>query len=113
MAFRSIYFAGDTGYAPFFTDIRERLGCPHMALLPIGAYAPRWFMRDAHMDPADAVRCHLELGAHRSLGIHFGTWQLTDEGIDSPIQDLAIARDVNGVSKDAFEAANFGQTIRL
>lgn len=85
------YFAGDTGYAGHFRQIRERLGPPRLALLPIGAYAPRWFMSPVHMCPNDAVRAHTDLQAELSLAIHHGTFQLTDEGLHDPVHELAAA----------------------
>jgi L-ascorbate metabolism protein UlaG (beta-lactamase superfamily) len=66
----SVYFAGDSGYAPCFAEVRERLGPPDVALLPIGAYEPRWIMEDNHMNPAEAVRAHRDLGARCSIAIH-------------------------------------------
>jgi L-ascorbate metabolism protein UlaG (beta-lactamase superfamily) len=108
----SVYFAGDTGYAQHsFRAVRERLGAPDLALLPIGAYEPRWFMAAQHMDPDDAVRAHLDLGAGLSLAMHFGTFQLTDEGIDVPLQALAAALERHGVPQDAFRVPEFGATI--
>jgi L-ascorbate metabolism protein UlaG (beta-lactamase superfamily) len=80
---KRIYFAGDTAFVPFFAEIRQRFGPPDLALLPIGAYEPRWFMHAVHMNPAEAVQAHLDLGAHESIGMHFGTFQLTAEGIDA------------------------------
>ena len=106
----SIFFAGDSGWAPHFAEIRDRLGAPGLALLPIGAYEPRWFMEPVHMNPAEAVRAHAALGARQSLGMHFGTFQLTDEGIDAPRHDLAVARTANGVEPGAFDTMDFGQT---
>jgi L-ascorbate metabolism protein UlaG (beta-lactamase superfamily) len=85
------FFAGDTGYNDHFRDIKMRLGPPDVALLPIGAYEPRWFMKMAHMNPAEAVMAHQELSAVHSFGMHFGTFQLTDEGIDEPVTDLKKA----------------------
>ena len=85
---RRIYFAGDTAYAPFFADVRHRLGPIDLALLPIGAYEPRWFMKAVHMNPAEAVQAHLDLQATPSVGMHFGTFQLTTEGIDEPVRAL-------------------------
>ena len=70
---------------PFFREIRQRLGPPDLALLPIGAYEPRWFMRAVHMNPAEAVQAHLDLESVESIGMHFGTFQLTTEGIDEPV----------------------------
>ena len=107
---RRVFFSGDTGWSPAFGAIRERLGALDIALLPIGAYTPRWFMRVQHMDPADAVRAHLELGARRSIATHFGCFQLTDEGIDQPVQDLAEARRRAGVSAAAFATLVPGET---
>ncbi len=87
----SFYFGGDTGYAEHFRDIKMRLGSPDVAILPIGAYEPRWFMKKHHMNPAEAVQAHKDLEAGVSLPMHFGTFQLTDEGIDEPVADLKKA----------------------
>ena len=106
-----LYFAGDTGYFDGFRAIRERLGAPDVALLPIGAYEPRWFMGSQHMNPADAVQAHRDLGARLSLGLHWGTFQLTDEGIDVPVEALAAARVAQGVPADAFQAPRPGATV--
>ena len=81
---RLVYFAGDTAFGPHFAWIRGRFGSPHLALLPIGAYEPRWFMSPVHMAPEQAVQAHRILGARTSIAIHHGTFQLTDEGIDAP-----------------------------
>lgn len=86
-----VYFAGDTAYAGHFRAVRDRLGAPDVALLPIGAYAPRETMRAFHMDPADAVRAQRDLGARVSVGVHYGTFQLTAEDFDQPPRDLAAA----------------------
>jgi L-ascorbate metabolism protein UlaG (beta-lactamase superfamily) len=91
---RLIYFAGDTGFGQHFAQIREMFGSPHLALLPIGAYEPRWFMSPVHMAPDEAVKAHGILGAKTSIAIHHGTFQLTDEGIDTPAKQLrAYAHD--------------------
>ena len=99
-----ILFAGDSGAGPHWTAIRERLGPPGLALLPIGAYEPRWLMAPVHMNPAEAAQAHRELGAAQSIGMHFGTFQLTDEAIDAPVLGLAAA----GVTD--FTTLGFGQT---
>ena len=111
----TIYFAGDSGYCPWFRAIGERLGPPDVALLPIGAYEPRWFMGSQHMNPADAVQAHRDLGARRSIGMHFGTIRLTDEAIDEPIHALARARAEAGLDDQAFTTLDIGETtvIRL
>jgi L-ascorbate metabolism protein UlaG (beta-lactamase superfamily) len=91
---RLVYFAGDTGFGSHFAQIREKFGSPRLALLPIGAYEPSWFMSPVHMAPAEAVRAHEILAARTSIAIHHGTFQLADEGIDTPKQQLAAcARD--------------------
>jgi Beta-lactamase superfamily domain len=94
---RRVYFAGDTGYSTHFSDIRNRLGSPDIAMLGIGAYEPRWFMKPIHMNPAEAVCAHRDLGSKQSIGMHFGTFQLTAEAIDQPLSDLKRARAENGI----------------
>lgn len=80
----ALYFCGDSGYCPAFREIRERLGAPDIALLPIGAYEPRWFMRPAHMNPEEAVQTFLDLGARDFVAMHWGTFRLTDEPMLEP-----------------------------
>lgn len=106
-----VYFAGDTGYGRHFSEIRDRLGAPDVSLIPIGTYEPRWFMRDHHTNPDDAVRAHLDLGSRLSMGIHFGTFQLSDEAIDEPPRALAAALAERSLSPAEFIAPEPGQTI--
>jgi L-ascorbate metabolism protein UlaG (beta-lactamase superfamily) len=106
-----VYFAGDTAYAPFFHDIRQRLGPIDLAFLPIGAYEPRWFMRSVHMNPAEAVQAHLDLGASESIAMHFGTFQLTAEAIDEPVRALEEARHAQGLPPSAFRILGFGESM--
>lgn len=90
-----IYFAGDTGFGRHFSWIRQQFGPPKLALLPIGAYAPRWFMGPVHMAPEDALRAHEILGTETSIAIHHGTFRLTDEALDTPrrrLEELAQGR---------------------
>ncbi len=105
-----VLFAGDSGAGPHWRAIRERLGAPDVALLPIGAYEPRWFMAPVHMDPPEAVRAHLDLAARRSVGMHFGTFQLTDEAIDAPLLALEAARRAAGLDGDSFTTHGFGES---
>lgn len=107
---KEIQFAGDTGYTGYFCAIHERLGAPDLALLPIGAYEPRWVMGTVHMNPAEAVRAFQDLHARRAVGMHFGTFQLTDEAIDAPLHDLAAARHEAGLPDDTFTTLDFGET---
>ncbi len=97
-----IYFGGDTGYGPFFRETRERLGAPDLALLPIGAYMPRWFMQIVHVDPAQSLQAFRDLEAGTMLPIHWGTYDLADEALDAPIRQLreAAGRDARGILLD-------------
>jgi len=97
-----LFFAGDTGYSAHFTEIKQRLGAPRLALLPIGAYEPRAIMRAMHMNPADAVQAHLDLAAQRSMAIHYRTFQLTDEAMHQPLLDLAVALTEQQLVSDCF-----------
>jgi L-ascorbate metabolism protein UlaG (beta-lactamase superfamily) len=108
-----IYFAGDSGYCPAFREIGARLGPFDLALLPIGAYEPRWFMEPVHCTPDDAVKIHREVRARQSLAMHFGTFRLTDEAIDDPLHALVAARDAHGVAAEDFFALDFGETRHL
>jgi len=105
-----VYFAGDSGYCPHFAEIAGRFPRIDLALLPIGAYEPRWFMRQQHMNPEEAVRAHCDLRPRRSLGMHFGTFQLTDEGIDAPVRALRSAQAEAGVAVEDFDVLGFGET---
>jgi len=107
---RGIYFAGDTGYSTHFADINTRLGPPDIAMLGIGAYEPRWFMTPLHMNPAEAVCAHRDLGARQSIGMHFGTFQLTAEAIDQPQADLKRALCESGIPESEFVTLHEGET---
>jgi len=106
-----IYHAGDTGLGPHFAQTRERWGAPDLALLPIGAYEPRWFMKPMHMNPSDAVEAMDRLGAKRAIGMHFGTFQLTDEARDRPVKDLAEVLAKKNIPSEKFRAPNFGESF--
>ena len=83
-----VYFAGDTAFGAHFAQIREKFGPPRLALLPIGAYEPRWFMSAVHMAPDEAIKAHEVLDAKTSIAIHHGTFQLADDGIETPKKQL-------------------------
>ena len=110
---RRILFAGDTGYGPHFREIAARLGPVDLALLPIGAYEPRWFMKDIHMNPAEAVQAHLDLAARQSIAMHFGTFQLTPEGIDEPVRELVKSLRDRGVPAERLRTAEVGESVWL
>ncbi len=104
---RLVYFAVDTAFSDHFARIRARFGAPRAALLPIGAYAPRWFMSPVHMAPDDAARAHHILGAQTSIAIHHGTFHLTDESLDTPRRMLRES------GPDSFLVVDNGQLVML
>ena len=105
---RLVYFAGDTAFGSHFAQIREAFGSPHVALLPIGAYEPRWFMSSVHMNPEEAVRAHEILAAQISIAIHHGTFQLADDGIETPQRQLMARR-----RDDSFLILRNGQSVEI
>ena len=105
---RLVYFAGDTAFGSHFGQIRGKFGTPHLALLPIGAYEPRWFMSSVHMNPEDAVRAHKILGAKTSIATHHGTFRLADDGIDTPQKELMACR-----KGDSFLILKNGQVANI
>jgi L-ascorbate metabolism protein UlaG (beta-lactamase superfamily) len=114
LGLQKIYFAGDSGYdSLLFKTIQARLGSPDLAFLPIGAYEPRWFMQEAHMNPNEALQVHIELGSKKSIAMHWGTFQLTDEGRDEPRHTLIQAMTQGGIPSEAFLTLEAGQSITL
>ncbi len=106
------WFSGDLGYSQDTIDIGDRLQNLDLAAIGIGAYEPRWFMKDYHLNPADAVKVMLDVKAKKAIGIHFGTFlNLTDETLDQPVLDLKIALDEAGIAQDKFIAPLIGQTF--
>jgi L-ascorbate metabolism protein UlaG (beta-lactamase superfamily) len=110
-----IYHVGDSGYGDgyHFRAARERHGPFRLAILPFGAYEPRWFMRDQHMNPEESVRAFLDSGAELALGHHYGTFQLTDEPFDAPLQALREARIQAGVTPERFRTLAPGEVWEL
>jgi L-ascorbate metabolism protein UlaG (beta-lactamase superfamily) len=110
-----IYFVADSGYGDgrHFRSARERHGPFRLAILPIGAYEPRWFMRDQHMNPAEAVQAFIDSDAAFALGHHYGTFQLTDEAIDAPLDALADALQDAGIPSERFRTLRPGQVWQL
>lgn len=114
-----LFFAGDTAYSRDFADIRERFAARQqdggfdVALIPIGAYEPRWFMKDQHVNVEEALKIHADLGTKRSLGVHWGTFELTDEPLDEPPRQLERQRAALGLPPDTFFTLAIGGTRRL
>ena len=109
----SIYHAGDTGYSNDFVVTQKRLGTPDVAFIPIGAYKPRWFMKNQHVDPAEAVQIALDLQVTRSFGMHWGTFVLTDEPIKEPRAMLAQALKDRNLKPEFFIAPTPGAILSL
>ena len=107
----TVYHIGDTGYGDgaIFRSVRERFGPPRLALLPIGAYEPRWFMQPQHMNPQEAVRVFKDCGAEQALGHHWGTFRLTNEGVEQPLRDLDAALAAEGAPAARFRALRPGE----
>ncbi len=117
------YFSGDAGYSRDFADTFKKFANRRLpsdvsklfdlALIPIGAYEPRWFMKEQHVNPMESVQTHKDLGAARSIGIHWGTFNLTDEALDQPPLDLVIARKAQGVAEADFFLLKIGETQKI
>ena len=96
-----------------FDDVRRRCGSPDLAIIPIGAYEPRWFMESQHCNPDEAVRIHRTVEATRSIGVHWGTFQLTDEGREDPVRALREAREQAGLDSETFTTLDPGESILI
>jgi len=106
------WFGGDTAYdAEVFKQIGARLGPYDLAYIPIGAYSPRYFMSRQHVDPAQAVSIHQDIKAKRSIGIHWGTFQLTSEPYLEPVTLLEKALKEQNIAPDSFRAINIGESV--
>jgi|LULL01.1.fsa_nt_gb L-ascorbate metabolism protein UlaG (beta-lactamase superfamily) len=110
---KQVYFAGDTGYSSYFKEIYQNYGKMDIALLPIGAYAPRWFMQDMHMDPEEAIWAHKDLKSKLSIGMHFGSFQLTDEPRKEPVQKLQKFLKSYQINNKDFKTIKPGESLKL
>lgn len=104
-----IYFAGDTGMGPHFAQIAQQFPAVDLAILPIGAYRPEWFMGEVHMSPTEAVAAHLQLGARVSVACHFGTFDLADDGQDEPLEVLRDVLRKTNLGETEFWVHGFGE----
>ncbi|MBZ0147692.1 MAG: MBL fold metallo-hydrolase, partial [Pseudorhodoplanes sp.] len=110
-----IYHVGDSGYGDghHFRTARDTYGPFRLAILPIGAYEPRLFMRDQHMNPEESVKALKECGAQFALAHHFGTFQLTDETIDAPLVALKHACRAAKLPDEKFRVLTPGQVLEI
>ncbi len=107
------YFSGDSGYTPRLAEIGQRLGPIDVAALPIGAYAPEWFMGESHMSPASAVKVYQELHCPRVIPIHWGVFELADESLDEPPLELAQALLTAGIAEHRFVPLKIGAKLAV
>jgi N-acyl-phosphatidylethanolamine-hydrolysing phospholipase D len=110
---RKYFFSGDTGYFHGFEEIGRRFGPIDVAMLPIGAYEPRWFMRHQHMDPSEALQAFRDLGARHLLPMHWGTFDLTDEPLDEPPRELARVLERSGDDPSRVHVMAVGERWKL
>lgn len=110
--FKFIY-TGDTGYSKDFADIYDRFGAVDLALIPIGAYEPRWFMGKQHVDPDGAIKIHQDLHSRMSIGVHWGTFRLSDEPMAAPPEELAAARIRAAIPDQEFQVMKHGEILKL
>ena len=112
---RKVYCVGDSGFGDgaTFARVRQRHPGLALALLPIGAYEPRWFMRNNHMNPEEAVEALALCGAREALGHHWGTFRLTNEAVDRPADDLAAALASRSLPPERFSALRPGEVRTL
>lgn len=108
--FGNIYFAGDTAVGPHDKQLFDKFKSFRLSLIPIGAYKPKWVMQCSHVDPHEAVELHKTICSNLTIGMHFGTFQLSDEEIDAPLKDLEISKKELGVESSKFITLEFGQT---
>jgi L-ascorbate metabolism protein UlaG (beta-lactamase superfamily) len=106
----NIYYAGDSGYSPDFKKIGQRLGPMRLSLIPIGGYMPRWFMKPMHLNPPEAVAVHLDVQSQQSIGMHWGTFNLTEEPLAEPPIFLKRVLNEKDIDADKFITLKFGET---
>jgi len=110
---KKILFAGDSGYFGGFSQIGSFFPGITIAILPIGAYEPRWIMKDNHMNPEEAIQAFQDLNAHILVPIHWGTFKVSDEPMDEPPQKLLKAAEALGISKDKIKILKIGETLKV
>lgn len=107
------WFSGDTGYTPELLTIAQRLGKLDTVAIPVGAYAPRWFMSTNHMDPQSAVALWQQLGMPKAIPVHWGVFELADESLDEPVFELSQVLQDIAPDNDRFHILRIGQYLSL
>ncbi|WP_376091158.1 MBL fold metallo-hydrolase [Roseomonas sp. CCTCC AB2023176] len=109
----ALIFCGDTGYGPHLAEVGARLGPFAVGLVPIGAYEPRWFMQVVHMNPEEALHAQSDLRVGTAIAMHFGTFKLTQEGVEAPAEALRAGRAASGLRAEGFRVPLVGETLIL
>ncbi|MBT2291036.1 MBL fold metallo-hydrolase [Paenibacillus albidus] len=106
----NLYFAGDSGYFPGFKEIGSRFKI-HVALMPIGAYEPEWFMTSQHVNPEEAVQAFIDVGAELMIPMHFGTFRLADDTAREALDRMEISRAGHGLAPERIRTLDYGETL--
>jgi L-ascorbate metabolism protein UlaG (beta-lactamase superfamily) len=109
----TLYHSGDTAWFPGFAEIGARFPAIDAAMLPIGAYDPAWFMERQHMNPEQALRAFVDLGARTFLAMHWGTFKLTDEPLDEPPRRLERERERRGLAPERVRVLAIGESVEV
>lgn len=110
---KKIYFAGDTGYSSHFSEIYTHLGAPDIAILPIGAYQPRWLMQYVHVEPKQSIQAFLDLKATHFIGMHWGTFDLAEEPFDEPGKIIPEIAKENHIPSSLVHILPIGGSLEL
>ena len=105
------YYSGDTAYSqPLFERIRARFGSFDLAAIPVGAYAPRWFMSAQHTDPAEALQAIIDVNAREGIGVHWGSFEMADESLDAPLHEVPRVLAAAGQPAERLALFRMGET---
>lgn len=108
----NLYFAGDSGYFPGFKEIGQRFKI-HVAMMPIGAYEPEWFMTSQHVNPEEAIQAFLDVGAETMIPMHYGTFRLADDTAREALDRMEEARKKHGIAAERIQILAYGETLRV
>lgn len=106
----SLYFAGDSGYFQVFKEIGSRYKL-HIAMIPIGAYEPEWFMNSQHVTPEEAIQAFIDVGAETMIPMHYGTYRLADDTAREALDRMENARVKQGISEERIRTLSYGETL--